>query len=146
MKYYVGADLGTSSLKLLLVDSEGNILNKAKKDYSVSYPAPGWSEQDPSLWWSAFKDGIKELLRGFEPSLVSGIGIGGQMHGLVSLDESGKIIRPCILWNDGRTAKETAYLNEAIGQELLAENTANIAFAGFTAPKILWMRDRKSVV
>ena len=106
MKYFIGADLGTSSLKLLLVDGDGNILNKAVKNYSVSYPSPGWSEQDPNLWWSAFVDGIKELLCGFDSSLVSGIGIGGQMHGLVALDKNDNVIRPCILWNDGRTAKD----------------------------------------
>lgn len=143
MRYYIGADLGTSSLKLLLIDEKGNILNKSVREYEVNYPAPGWSEQDPADWWAAFVDGISELVCGFDSSLVSGIGIGGQMHGLVSVDESGKIIRPCILWNDGRTAKETDFLNKAVGEELLAENTANIAFAGFTAPKILWMRENE---
>ena len=143
MKYFIGADLGTSSLKLLLLDRDGNILNKATKNYSVSYPAPGWSEQDPSLWWSAFVDGVGDLLRGFDASLVSGIGVGGQMHGLVALDKNGNVIRPCILWNDGRTAKETAYLNEVIGEQFLAESTANIAFAGFTAPKLLWMKENE---
>ena len=143
MRYFIGADLGTSSLKLLLIDEKGNILNKSVREYEVNYPAPGWSEQDPADWWAAFVDGISELVCGFDSSLVSGIGIGGQMHGLVSLDESGKIIRPCILWNDGRTAKETDHLNKAVGEELLAENTANIAFAGFTAPKILWMRENE---
>ncbi len=143
MRYFIGADLGTSSLKLLLIDEKGNILNKSAREYEVNYPAPGWSEQNPADWWAAFVDGISELVCGFDSSLVSGIGIGGQMHGLVSLDESGKIIRPCILWNDGRTAKETDHLNKAVGEELLAENTANIAFAGFTAPKILWMRENE---
>ena len=143
MKYYIGADLGTSSLKLLLLDSDGNILNKAVKNYGVSYPAPGWSEQDPSLWWSAFAGGVKELICGFDASLISGIGIGGQMHGLVALDKDDNVIRPCILWNDGRTTKEADYLNEVIGTDFLAENTANIAFAGFTAPKILWMKENE---
>ena len=143
MKYFIGADLGTSSLKLLLLDRDGNILNKATKNYSVSYPAPGWSEQDPEDWWRAFIDGVGELLCGFDKSAVSGIGIGGQMHGLVSLDKNGDVIRPCILWNDGRTAKETAYLNEVIGEQILAESTANIAFAGFTAPKLLWMKENE---
>ncbi|MBQ8407385.1 MAG: xylulokinase [Clostridia bacterium] len=143
MKYFIGADLGTSSLKLLLVDEKGNILNKASKEYEVSYPAPGWSEQNPEDWWNAFLSGMDELLDGFDRSRVSGIGVGGQMHGLVALDKDDNIIRPCILWNDGRTAKETAWLNEAVGEEFLAENTANIAFAGFTAPKILWMREHE---
>ena len=143
MKYYIGADLGTSSLKLLLVDGVGNILNKVSKNYEVSYPAPGWSEQDPKSWWSAFTCGVKELTRDFDASLVAGIGIGGQMHGLVALDKNNDCIRPCILWNDGRTAKETSYLNEVIGESFLAENTANIAFAGFTAPKILWIKENE---
>ena len=143
MKYYIGADLGTSSLKLLLLDRDGNILNKAVKNYGVSYPSPGWSEQAPELWWVAFVDGVKELLCGFDASLISGIGIGGQMHGLVALDKDDNVIRPCILWNDGRTAKETDYLNEVIGTDFLAKNTANIAFAGFTAPKILWMKENE---
>ncbi len=143
MKYFVGADLGTSSLKLLLVDEKGNILNKATKNYNVSYPAPGWSEQDPADWWKAFISGADELLSGFDRSKVAGIGVGGQMHGLVALDKDDNVIRPCILWNDGRTAKETAYLNEVAGEAFLAENTANIAFAGFTAPKILWMKENE---
>ena len=143
MKYYIGADLGTSSLKLLLVDGVGNILNKVSKNYDVSYPAPGWSEQDPKSWWSAFTCGVKELILDFDASLVAGIGIGGQMHGLVALDQNDDCIRPCILWNDGRTAKETEYLNKVISESFLAENTANIAFAGFTAPKILWMKEHE---
>ena len=143
MSYFIGADLGTSSLKLLLVDEKGNILNKSVCEYTVSYPAPGWSEQAPETWWDAFVSGVSGLLSGFDRSCVKGIGIGGQMHGLVALDCDDKVIRPCILWNDGRTAKETAYLNDVIGEKTLVENTANIAFAGFTAPKILWMREHE---
>lgn len=143
MKYYIGADLGTSSLKLLLVDERGNIASKVSKEYSVNYPAPGWSEQAPETWWDAFVSGIGELLDGFDRSAICGIGIGGQMHGLVALDSEDKVIRPCILWNDGRTAKETDYLNKIVGEDFLAENTANIAFAGFTAPKLLWMREHE---
>lgn len=143
MSFFIGADLGTSSLKLLLVDEKGNILSKASKEYSVSYPAPGWSEQNPEAWWEAFVSGVNDLLSSIDRSRVKGIGIGGQMHGLVALDGEDKVIRPCILWNDGRTAKETAYLNEVIGEGFLVENTANIAFAGFTAPKILWMREHE---
>lgn len=140
MNYYIGADLGTSSLKLLLVDGNGCILNKTTKEYSVSYPAPGWSEQNPSDWWNAFLTGTEELLSGFDRSAVTGIGVGGQMHGLVALDEYDRVIRPCILWNDGRTANETSWLNESVGVNTIAKNTANIAFAGFTAPKLLWMK------
>ena len=137
---YIGIDLGTSSVKLLLVDSEGNIKNSVTKEYPLIFPQPGWSEQEPCEWWSACTAGIKELLSGFDASQVAGIGCGGQMHGLVILDSKDEVIRPAILWNDGRTFKEVEYLNNEIGKEKLSELTANIAFAGFTAPKILWVR------
>ncbi len=137
---FIGIDLGTSSTKLLLSDEKGNILNTVSKDYPLIFPHPGWSEQDPELWWKACAEGIPELLKGFDASSVAGIGSGGQMHGLVALDKDGNVIRPAILWNDGRTAEEVVYLNEEIGRKKLSELTANIAFAGFTAPKILWMK------
>ena len=138
--YYIGIDLGTSAVKLLLADGKGAILNSVTKDYPLLFPQPGWSEQEPAEWWSAVSAGIPELLAGFDASLVAGIGCGGQMHGLVTLDASDAVIRPAILWNDGRTAAEVDYLNNEIGKKTLSEHTANIAFAGFTAPKILWMR------
>lgn len=143
MNYYIGADLGTSALKLLLVDTAGNIVNSVSKTYDVSFPNPGWSEQNPEDWWTALVDGVKDLTVNIDVSLIRGIGVGGQMHGLVILDENDRVIRPAILWNDGRTFKETAYLNEVIGKEKLAELTGNIAFAGFTAPKIMWVRDNE---
>ena len=139
MKYFIGADLGTSALKLLLTDSDGNIINSVTNSYDVSYPNPGWSEQSPVLWWDAFTKGIKELTKNISPDDIASIGVAGQMHGLVILDENDEVIRPAILWNDGRTHKETEYLNTVIGKEKLSELTANIAFAGFTAPKILWV-------
>ena len=137
---FIGIDLGTSSTKLLLSDGKGNILNTVSKDYPLIFPHPGWSEQDPELWWKACTDGIPELLKGYDASQVAGIGSGGQMHGLVALDSEDNVIRPAILWNDGRTAEEVEYLNNKIGKEKLSSLTANIAFAGFTAPKILWMK------
>lgn len=140
MNYYIGADLGTSALKLLLVDAKGAILNSVTKQYDVTYPYPGWSEQNPLDWWMAFVSGIGELLTGFDKNSVKGISVAGQMHGLVILDKDDNVIRPAILWNDGRTAEETEYLNTIIGREKLSELTANIAFAGFTAPKILWLK------
>ena len=143
MKYYIGADLGTSALKLLLVDSCGKIVNTITRSYPVFYPQPAWSEQNPSDWWNAFLSGVKELTNEIDSSQINGIGVGGQMHGLVVLDENDNVIRPAILWNDGRTDKETAYLNEVIGQEKLSKLTANIAFAGFTAPKILWLKNNE---
>lgn len=143
MKYYIGADLGTSALKLLLVDSCGEILKTVSRIYSVQYPNPGWSEQNPEDWWQAFLSGVKELIQDIDVSKIAGIGAGGQMHGLVVLDENDKVIRPAILWNDGRTDKETEYLNENVGKEKLSEFTANIAFAGFTAPKLLWLKNNE---
>ena len=143
MQLYIGIDLGTSAVKLLLADAEGRIRNTVTKEYPLLFPRPGWSEQEPAAWWRAVREGIPELLRGFDASLVAGIGCGGQMHGLVALDESDAVIRPAILWNDGRTAAEVDYLNQEVGKERLSEYTANIAFAGFTAPKLLWMRKQE---
>ena len=137
---YIGIDLGTSSVKLLLVNEKGEIKNSVTREYPLLFPQPGWSEQDPAEWWSASSEGIKELLAGFDASQVAGIGCGGQMHGLVILDKDDQVIRPAILWNDGRTFAEVDYLNNEIGKAKLSELTANIAFAGFTAPKILWVR------
>ena len=143
MKYYIGIDLGTSSVKLLLVDENGLIRKSASREYPLYFPEPGWSEQDPADWWNACEDGLKELLDGIDAGLVEGIGCGGQMHGLVVLDAEDRVIRRAILWNDGRTQKQVDYLNEEIGRRKLSELTANIAFAGFTAPKILWMRENE---
>lgn len=140
MCYYIGIDLGTSAVKLLLVNGSGKILNTVTKEYPLEFPQPGWSQQNPEDWKRAVWRGIPELLRGFDAGLVKGIGCGGQMHGLVVLDEHDQVIRPAILWNDGRTAQQVTYLNEEIGKETLSRLTANIAFAGFTAPKLLWMR------
>ena len=141
--YYIGIDLGTSSVKLLLVDEKGQIINSVSRSYPLLFPHPGWSEQDPNEWWSAVVGGLVTLLEGVDKSQVKGIGCGGQMHGLVVLDENDEVIRPAILWNDGRTFREVDYLNGAIGKKKLSELTANIAFAGFTAPKLLWMRENE---
>ncbi len=141
--YYIGIDLGTSACKLLLVDGAGKVANTVTKEYPLSFPQPGWSEQEPEAWWQAVLEGIPELLGGFDASQVQGIGAGGQMHGLVALDKDDQVLRPAILWNDGRTAKEVEYLNETIGRDKLSQYTANIAFAGFTAPKLLWMRENE---
>lgn len=141
--YYIGIDLGTSATKLMLVSKTGEILNSITKEYPLYFPQPGWSEQSPEDWCSACFEGIGELLKGFDANKVAGIGLGGQMHGLVVLDEQDTVIRPAILWNDGRTEKEVDYLNNEIGKDKLSAYTANIAFAGFTAPKILWMRENE---
>ena len=140
MNTYIGIDLGTSGLKMLLVAADGKILAENTQSYPVSYPHPGWSEQDPDDWFAAALRGLKELLDGQDRMLVKGISFGGQMHGLVALNSCDNVIRPVILWNDGRTEEETKYLNEGIGQNNLSAYTGNIAFAGFTAPKLLWMK------
>ena len=141
--YYIGVDLGTSAVKLLLVAEDGQICNSVTKEYPLEFPQPGWSQQNPEDWRKAVLEGIPQLLEGFDGSQVAGIGCGGQMHGLVVLDDQDQVIRPAILWNDGRTAKQVDYLNEQIGRQTLSQLTANIAFAGFTAPKILWMRENE---
>ena len=137
---YIGIDLGTSAVKLLLMNADGKIEKIASREYGLSFPHPGWSEQNPYDWYEQSVDGLKELLSECDKTQVAGISFGGQMHGLVTLDEKDHVIRPAILWNDGRTSEETNYLNEVIGRNRLSEYTANIAFAGFTAPKILWMQ------
>lgn len=140
---YIGVDLGTSAVKLLLVNEHGDILGEVSKEYPVYYPRSGWSEQNPADWWDAVKSGIAELTADCDKKQIAGIGAGGQMHGLVVLDKNDEVIRPAILWNDGRTQKQVDYLNGVIGKDVLSQNTANIAFAGFTAPKILWMKENE---
>ncbi len=141
--YYIGVDLGTSSVKLLLMDDDGNIVNTVTKEYPISFPKPGWSEQNPTDWYEKTVEGIKELISNIDSSKVAGISFGGQMHGLVILDKNDNVIRPAILWNDGRTTKECDFLNNQYGKDKLTNNTANIAFAGFTAPKILWLKENE---
>ena len=119
--YYLGIDLGTSSTKFLLVDEKGNIASEVTKDYDLIFPHPGWSEQKPSDWWEACKAGIPELIKDIDASQIAGIGCGGQMHGLVALDAEDNVIRPAILWNDGRTFEEVDYLNNEIGKDKLSE-------------------------
>lgn len=140
---YIGIDLGTSAVKLLLMNEAGQILNVVSRTYPLEFPRPGWSQQNPEDWRKAVWEGIPALLEGFDRAQVAGIGAGGQMHGLVVLDEADRVIRPAILWNDGRTARQVAYLNETVGKDRLSAWTANIAFAGFTAPKLLWMRENE---
>lgn len=140
---YIGIDLGTSSVKLLLMDAAGNVKNIVSREYPLYFPNPGWSEQKPEDWYKETMQGLKELLEGFPKEEVAGISFGGQMHGLVILDDKDEVIRPAILWNDGRTTEECDYLNNEIGKETLSEYTANISFTGFTAPKILWVKNKE---
>lgn len=140
---YVGIDLGTSAVKLLVMDEKGQIKNIVSKEYPLYFPNPGWSEQKPEDWYEGVMSGLKELIADVDKSQIAGISFGGQMHGLVILDENDNVIRPALLWNDGRTFKETDYLNNVIGKDKLSEYTANIAFTGFTAPKILWVKNNE---
>ncbi len=137
---YIGVDLGTSAVKLLLMDEKGKIQKIVSREYPLFFPHPGWSEQNPEDWFLGSVEWMKELTAQCDKSRIAGISFGGQMHGLVALDCADRVIRPAILWNDGRTGAETEYLNEVIGKEKLSQCTANIAFAGFTAPKLLWMK------
>lgn len=142
MNLYIGLDLGTSALKGLLVAENGKIIKQATEEYPICYPQNGWSEQNPDDWLVAMQKVLAELSYGVEKE-VKGVSFGGQMHGLVILDEHDRVIRPCILWNDGRTQKQTDYLNNVVGKDKLSALTANIAFAGFTAPKILWLKEHE---
>ena len=141
--YYIGVDLGTSAVKLLLMDGAGKIAKIVSKEYPIYFPNPGWSEQKPEDWFSQTMEGLKELLSECDKSQVAGISFGGQMHGLVVLDKDDNVIRPALLWNDGRTYEECDYLNNVIGKDKLSEYTANISFTGFTAPKILWIKNKE---
>lgn len=140
--YYIGVDLGTSALKLVMMKGNGELVKTVSKEYPLYFPRSGWSEQNPTDWFLAVKEGLKELAACADEK-IAGISFGGQMHGLVILDKDDNVLRPAILWNDGRSTEETDYLNNVIGKEKLSELTANIAFAGFTAPKILWVKNNE---
>lgn len=141
--HYIGVDLGTSAVKLLLMNGDGEILKIVSREYPVSFPKSGWSEQSPEDWYTQTVDGIKELVAATDDHTIAGISVAGQMHGLVTLDKDDKVIRKAILWNDGRSQKESDYLNEVITRRKLTEYTGNISYAGFTAPKILWMKENE---
>jgi xylulokinase len=140
---YIGIDLGTSAVKLLLMDEKGSIKNIVSKEYPLIFPQEGWSEQNPCDWYDAVIAGLKELTAVCDRKQIRALSVGGQMHGLVLLDDRDNVIRPAILWNDTRSFKECEYLNNVIGRKKLSQYTANIAFAGFTAPKLLWVRENE---
>jgi xylulokinase len=133
----VGIDVGTTGVKAIAVSPEGAVLASATRPYPLSTPRPGWAEQDPEDWWAASADALAEVSAGRE---VAGIGLSGQMHGLVTLDAAGRVVRPAILWNDQRTAAECAEIEERVARDRLLELTGNRALTGFTAPKLLWLR------
>src|SRR5437762_8661886 len=134
MTILVGLDVGTTGVKALAIDEEGRVLAKAEEPYPLSTPRPGWSEQDPEDWWRASQRALAALPR------ADAIGLSGQMHGLVVLDEGGRVLRPAILWNDQRTGAECAEIEERVGLARLIALTGNRALPGFTAPKLVWLR------
>jgi xylulokinase len=132
----IGIDVGTTGVKALALAADGTVLSRAEELYPLATPQPGWAEQDPELWWRA----TQRALAALEAGGVAGIGLSGQMHGLVVLDDADRVLRPAILWNDQRTAAETAEIEESLGLERLVSLTGNRALTGFTAPKLLWLR------
>ena len=141
MPKFIGIDIGTTGSKVLLIDEEGRVIDKETVEYALYMPKPGWSEQNPEDWWAATKRAIKTIIARTRvtPDSIEGIGLTGQMHGLVMLDENWKVIRPAILWNDQRTAAEAELLNQKFGEKVI-EITGSIVHTGFTAPKILWIK------
>ena len=136
MSVLVGLDVGTAGVKALALSPDGSVLARAEREYPLSTPRPGWAEQDPEDWWRASEEALAALGVGE----IAGIGLSGQMHGLVALDAADRVLRPAILWNDGRTGAECAEIEERVGLERLISLTGNRALAGFTAPKLLWLR------
>lgn len=144
---FLGIDLGTSSVKLLLMDEKGKVIQTVSKEYPVYYPKPGWAEQNPEDWWKATSEGIKEILEtaGIAGTNVHSIGLSGQMHGLVLLDRENKVLMPALLWCDQRTQDECDYITEKLGCNL-SKYTGNKALTGFTAPKVLWVKRNRPEV
>jgi xylulokinase len=139
---YIGIDLGTSGVKLILVDINGQVHKTISKEYDLLIPKPSWTEQRPDDWYNSTIEGLKELLDGRNED-IEGIGFSGQMHGLVVLDENDNVLRNALLWNDQRTISQVDFLNEAVGIDKLLSYTGNIALTGLTAPKLLWIKDNE---
>jgi len=137
----VGIDIGTSAVKLLVMNESGKVIKTISREYPLYMYSDGRSEQSPQDWWQETTQGLRELTKDLEP--ITAVSFSGQMHGLVALDEDDNVLRNAILWNDQRTGAECDYLNNTIGRDVLLENAANIALTGFTAPKILWMRNNE---
>ncbi len=142
---FIGVDLGTSGTKVLLLGPSADILAKHTEEYPVAAPKPMWSEQDPADWWQAVCTGIGKVIEdaGIDPADIHGVSFCGQMVGLVAIDADGNVIRPCILWNDQRSADVTAELTERIGLDKIIAETSNPLFASFVAPKVVWLRENE---
>lgn len=143
--YFIGIDTSTTATKALLMDKTGKVLGVALNEYSFETPQPLWAEQSPSLWWNGTAESIRQVLAktGVDAASVKGIGLTGQMHGLVLLDEKGEVLRPAILWNDQRTGSQCDSIRRKLGKEKLIQITGNDALTGFTAPKILWVQENE---
>jgi xylulokinase len=148
MTYLLGLDVGTTGAKAVLINVEGKVVASATEEYPMYTPRPLWAEQNPEDWWQATQQCFRRVLSQAQakPEEVRGVGLTGQMHGLVLLDQAGNVLRPCIMWNDQRTAPQCAALTEKIGMKRLMEITANPVLPGFTAPKILWVRENEPAV
>lgn len=145
MKYLLGLDIGTSATKTVLFDETMKVIASASEEYPMYQPQNGWAEQNPKDWYNASLHTIQEVLAKskINPEDVKGVGLSGQMHGLVMLDENNEVIRPSIIWCDQRTVKECEEITAMVGAERLIEITANPALTGFTASKILWVRNNE---
>src|SRR5512139_1355632 len=143
--YFLGIDISTTSSKALLIDQAGRVVAVASAPHTLQTPKPLWSEQDPMEWWQAVCASIRAVLKqaGAVAESVAAIGLTGQMHGLVLLDEAGKVLRPAILWNDQRTQAQCDEIHSLIGRERFIQITGNVALTGFTAPKILWVKENE---
>jgi xylulokinase len=143
--YFLGLDISTTATKALLIDPAGQVIAVASTTYPFETPRPLWSEQHPDLWWDGAQKSIRAVLEksGVEPAQIGGIGLTGQMHGLVLLDEAGAVLRPSILWNDQRTQNQCDEIHHRIGREKFIQITGNVALTGFTAPKILWVKENE---
>lgn len=143
MKVFVGIDIGSSSTKLVAVDNGGKVVFVAAPEYSFRTPRPLWAESDPEDWWIATRTALKALLEKVPAASIAGIGLTGQMHGLVLLDGAGSVLRPCIMWNDQRTASQCDLITQRIGRERVLQLTGSPVLSGFTAPKILWVQENE---
>ena len=143
MRYYLGIDIGTSGTKTIVVDEEGRITGSAMREYPLSQPQPGWAEQDPEDWWQATKETIADTVSTIDPASVQGIGLSGQMHGLVLLDERGQVLRPSIIWCDQRTGEQVETIRTDFGEERLKRISGNPPVSGFTLAKLLWVKEQE---
>ena len=148
MTYLLGIDISTTGATALLIDKDGQVIGRTLSEYPLYTPHPLWAEQDPEDWWQATIRSIRTTLEktGVDASEIRGIGMTGQMHGLVMLDAEGHVLRPCIMWNDQRTAAECEWIMDTVGRERFLSLTLNPAMPGFTAPKIIWVKNHEPEV